>query len=211
MVDVRELINNLIRQDRGSDLETLIFGFLKLIQKELVEPVERINREASVISAGGVNLDNIGERFLERRISVAVDEISVFGFDNNGLGFDQGPFVDESGNTRIPITDDVYRRYIIARGGQITTDGTVPVMNSTLETAFGGGHYIDKNDMSMIVRLDTILREDQLIGVRETGLITKPAGVRIQEVDITHGGEFFGFDDNGQGFDQNPFANIVNI
>ncbi len=209
--NVRDLISNLIFQDKGTSLETLVSGLLDLTQEELVDPIVQIDIQASVLTAEGVNLDLIGARILEPRVGVAREDIDYFGFEGNGLGFDQAPFINESSDSIVPITDDLYRRYLIARGSQLITDCSVPDMNRILEQAFGDGHYIDHGDMSMTIRLDLVLRDDEIQAAVDTGLFTKPAGVQLRNITITHNKVFFGFQGNGLGFNQAPFAKIVQV
>jgi len=85
-------------------------------------------------------IEAILEPFLTYFRSISVD--NVFGFDGNGVGFDQAIFVP-----------------------------------------------------------------DAFIG--DTGLLTKPAGVRFRDILISHREGTFGFDGNGVGFDQGPFVRTI--
>ena len=181
----------------------------ELVTRQLIDPAKEIERNISVLNAEGFWLDRIGERFDIERPAIGAGEYAVFGFEGNGVGFDQGPFTPDTGGGT-PIADDTYRRLILARGGQLLTDGSSPSLDNILNVAFGSGHYIDNQDLSVTVRIDGDFREDQLDLIVDTGLLTKPSGVRITDVIIVPNSGFFGFDGSGGvGFDQAPFVRSV--
>ncbi len=189
------------------NIVALIDRIDEIIQNELCDAATELETQFSVLTATGVWLDRIGERFGLPRPFLAADEITTFGFDSNGTGFDQQPFTDETDDTGVPVADSFYRQLIIARGGQLITDGSVPSMDAILQAAFGDGHYIDNMDMTMAVRIDGDRRQDQIDLIIDTRLITKPSGVRLSILYNVHTGGSFGFDNNGTGFDQQPFVN----
>ncbi len=179
-----------------------------IVQRELIDPARRIEEYVSVLEAPGFWLDRIGERFGIPRPSLRDGSYLAFGFDDAGVAFDQAPFeADRTGGT--PIADETYRRLILARGGQLLTDGSGPSLDNILDVAFGTGHYIDHQDLSVTVRIDGDFRPDELDLILDTGLLTKPAGVRIRNIIIVPSSNAFGFDDNGVAFDQAPFARII--
>lgn len=212
MAVVKDNSDLLIQQYKNSpNLKGLVDAINCLINDELFLPALELSTQASLLTAEGVFLDRIGEKFGILRPFVSVATLEVFGYDANGLGFDQGPFTDETGNEGVPIADDFYRSLIIARGGQLLTDGSVPSMNNILTAAFGSGHYIDNQNMTMDVRIDGDLDPDIIGIVTSSGLITKPSGVRLINLYNFHDEGGFGFDNNGTGFDQAPFVNIINL
>ena len=79
--DVRELIDLLIAQDRGTNLQTFIFGILDVIQTELIEPIEQLEKQASITEAEGINLDLFGVRLQLVRPGVPNEDGIYFGFD----------------------------------------------------------------------------------------------------------------------------------
>lgn len=180
----------------------------EIIQTELIDSANTLEQYVSVLNARGEWLDRIGERFDIPRPALRDDQFLRFGFDDAGVGFDQAIFGPERGGGT-PIADETYRRLILARGGQLLTDASGPSLDQILETAFGSGHYIDHQDLTVTVRIDGDFRTDELDLIIGTGLVTKPAGVRIREIIIVPSDGAFGFDDNGVGFDQAPFARII--
>lgn len=205
-----ELLTQYYRED--PKIKALIDGINSIVQDDLIIPSSEVAEQLNVLTARGEWLDWIGERVGLPRPFVSEGDVSSFGFDDNGVGFDQGPFSPSSQEGAVPLADDTYRRYIIARGGQLITNGTVPDMNNILTSAFGDGHYIDNMDMTMSVRISFGFTDDLISIVRNLGLVTKPAGVRLNilyDEDPDTGS--FGFDDNGVGFDQAPFVTIFDL
>jgi hypothetical protein len=197
------------KQRDDATLKDLIDAINQIIQDELIDFAEDIEKQASILTATVIWLDLIGKRLLFPRPYVEDGTFDVFGFDDGGVGFDQAPF-GGTGAAEVPVSDETYRTLLIARGGQLLTDGTIPSMDSILQTAFGLGYYIDHGNMSLSVIFDGDL--EPVIGqiIADTKLLTKPAGVRINGIYITHG-ESFGFDDGGVGFDQAPFVEYIPI
>lgn len=206
LIDVTNNGDLLEGKPRGSvTINYIVDAINQLIQDELVDGAENLEKQTSILTATGIWLDRIGARFLFERPLVFADNGNWFGFDGNGRGFNQAPFtpgVDEG----VPIADAPYRRLIILRGGQLITDCSIPSMDATIDAAFQTGHYIDNADMTLDVILDTTLPPEIIVYTVEAGFITKPAGVRINNILITDLNGSFGFDGNGVGFDQGPFA-----
>ena len=202
-------IDLLIQQyDTDNNFRQLVEQLNQMICDEITDPIDDIARQQSVLTATGIWLDRIGERFEVPRPFLFNGTFTCFGFQGNGVGFDQGPFCT-NGQEGIPADDEFYRRIIIAKGGQLITDGTVDDMGAILSAGFGQGNYIDFDNMTMSVRIDADLREDEIQLILESALITKPAGVRLIELQIIHENGAFGFEGNGQGFDQAPFSRVV--
>lgn len=204
------VLNNsdkLIAQDKRGNIKTLLDGINEVIQRLLLTPACKLQEQMDVDLAVGQFLDYIGARINQIRSQIAADNVSFFGFQGNGLGWDQHPFYAGNGSI-VAISDTLYRQYLKARGGQLQTTGTVPNMDAIIQSALGAGHYIDNFDMTCFVRIDQALETWEIEQLVETGLITKPAGVRIVLIVSTDEGNFFGFQGNGVGWDQSPFANV---
>lgn len=192
---------------RGSAiLKTLIDSINSIIQDDLVQPSCDIEKQSSILTATGIWLDYIGDRLKYPRLRIAEDDTTLwFGFDGHGFGFDQQVFTPGVDST-VGIDDESYRALLIVRGGQLLTDCSIPSLNATLQGAFGTGTYIDHGNMSISVILDDSQPDVIIIAVVESGLLTKPAGVRINDIFVSHGENTFGFDGNGVGFDQGLFV-----
>ena len=175
-----------------------------IIQTELIDPVDDLEKQLSILTATGIWLDYIGNKIKYPRPLVTVDEAIWFGFDGAGLGFDQAPFTP-TGTTTVGISDDSYRALLIIRGGQLLTDGSIPSLSASIDSAFGEGKYIDNGDMTVDVVIDNNQTDIIIAAIVESGLIIKPAGVGINQILIKHTTGTFGFDGAGVGFDQAPF------
>lgn len=209
MTDIAGNSNLLEGKPRESlTLKTLIDSINQIIQDELVDTSDNIEEQSSILTAAGVWLDYIGERLSFPRPLIAADAYNWFGFDGNGYGFDQANFTP-GGTNKVGIDDDAYRALLIVRGGQLITDGSLPSLDATLDGAFDTGHYIDNGDMTMNVIIDSTQPDIIIAALIESGLITKPAGVKLEDILISHGENTFGFDGNGVGFDQGLFIRTV--
>ena len=179
-----DITNNsqyLTGQPRESvDLKAIVDGINELIQSELIDFAEDTEAQASILTATGGWLDWIGSRLNFPRPTLVQDNFDVFGFDGHGAGFDQAPFWNGS-DYGIGVADEVYRAFLIARGGQLLTDGTIASMTAVIVAAFGkGNYYVDNGDMSLDVIINPDI-EDVIMGLIETtALLTKPAGVRFR-------------------------------
>lgn len=160
-------------------LKSIIDGINDLIQTELIDFAEDIEKSISILTATGIWLDWIGARLNFPRPTLAQDDFEVFGFDGHGVGFDQASFWDGS-DYGIGVTDETYRTFLIARGGQLLTDGSIASMTAVLVAAFGeGNYYVDNGDMSLDVILNPDMDDAMMSLVQTTDLLTKPAGVKI--------------------------------
>ena len=211
MIDVTTNGDLLIQQDRKGNIRDFVDALLVVIQDELVAPAREMERQASIDTAEGINLDNIGDRFSTPRPGVLRDDLVYFAFDGtDGTGFNQEPFQPQNEDALNPAADPFYRVIIKAVGAALRTDGSVPSMNNVVQQAFGGGRYIDFQDMSMTVIIESSLTPFEISKLRDLGVIPKPAGVRLRTVEVHDGNNFFGFEGTGgTGFDQGPFVTVI--
>lgn len=209
--DVTENSDLLEGKPRESEiLKTLIDEINILIQEDLINASCDIETQSSILTATGIWLDYIGERFLYPRPQIIALDQDFFGFDGNGKGFDQAIFVKADGPETEGIEDEIYRSLLIVRGGQLLTDCSIPSMNAIILAAFESGSYIDNGNMTLDVIIDDSQPDPVIEAIVESGLITKPAGVGIGTIEISHGAEnTFGFDGHGLGFDQGLFVRTI--
>ena len=115
---------------RGSlTLKNLIDSINNIIQDDLMTPADDLEKQSSILTATGIWLDYIGSKLSYPRPLVAPDDVIWFGFDGNGLGFDQSPFnPGESG--KVGIDAEAYRALLIVRAGQLITDCSIPSLIS---------------------------------------------------------------------------------
>lgn len=199
----------ILQYQQSPKLKGLIDAIDDLVVTQLVEPAEQLEENISVLTAKDIWLDRIGERLDMSRPFINDDSFDNFGFDDAGVGFDQGPFGALLVGGDIGVADDIYRNLILARGAQLITDGSGPSVDEVLQIAFGTGHYIDHQDLTVSIRFDGDFDANDILLILGTGLLTKPAGVRIREIFAVYENNVFGFDANGVGFDQAPFAQII--
>lgn len=185
-------------------LRDIVERINSIIQTELIDPVDDLEKQISILTATGIWLDYIGNKILYPRPQVVVEDVIWFGFDEAGFGFDQSPFAPTGADT-VGIDDESYRMLLVIRGAQLLTDGSIPSMSAIVDAAFGEGKYIDNGNMSIDVVIDDSLSDIIIAAIVKSGLITKPAGVRINQISIKHTSGTFGFDGVGPGFDQAPF------
>lgn len=204
----------IIAQYRNSPrIVSLIKSFCDIVQVDLIDAADQLALEAAVTTASGFWLDLIGERVSLARPGLPSDETKIFGFDgqDDSVGFDQGRFLDAGEDpTFIPVDDATYRQFLIARGGELLTDGTQPDLSKVAALAFGSATYLDNLDMTTTIILSGITDEVAILAA-QIGLLPKPAGVGIKTIQIVHPENAFGF--NGQtdsvGFDQSPFVGVI--
>jgi hypothetical protein len=211
MADITNNSNNLTGIPAQDDkLKELIDKINQIIQDELIDSAEALEEQASILTATGIWLDLWGKRLDYKRPYLPAGSKDVFGFDGNGVGFDQAIFHDGSTSIGVLADDDVYRRFLIARAGQLVTDGTVDDLTAILQAAYGEGSvYIDNGNMTLTVIIsDDTITLSEFIYIAENKLLTKPAGVKIG-LQMLIIGQVFGFDGNGVGFDQGSFPYII--
>jgi hypothetical protein len=205
-IDVTTNISLLIQQYRNTvRTKGLIMGILQMVQDQLATPMCQIQDYYNIDTAVGVFLDRIGRIFNYPRPLIDQGQFAYFGFDGNGLGFDQATFVPDGGSDdKIPAGDDMYRLLLKAWIAGLFTDGSLPSINAVIQTALGPGSWvIDNGDMTALVTLK-YSDLNVLYAMVQTGVIPKPAGVQYSYY-IRNSDAVFGFDGNGVGFDQSNF------
>lgn len=210
MTDITDYSKYLTGQPREDDsLRTLLDGINSIIQTYLIDAALDIETQSSILTAIGQWLDWWGARFKFPRPFFPPDHFTTFGFEGNGVGFDQAPFAT-GGTSNQPVSDDLYRQWIIARGGALITDGTISSFNTIIDTVFGNdSHYIDHNDMSMTAFITSSFSSLAVQAILDSGVLPKPGGVRLNVLYNKEGKDFFGFEGSGGvGFDQAPFIDV---
>ncbi len=92
----------------------------------------------NVDTAQGYGLDVWGRIVVIGRV-LEIPTGPYFGFGEAGdrVGFDQGPFYNgQSTTSSFTLTDDVYRRLIMAKAAYNITDGSIPAINAILMNLF---------------------------------------------------------------------------
>ena len=183
-------------------IRAIIEIWLEVAQAELIDPLNTMRLYLTLSGAEGVWLGMIGERLgVPRPWSSAASTASAFGFDDAGVGFDQGLLSDPGAiQSRSPIGDRLYRAILYARVVTITTPGTLASMVAAMAHVDPNASVRDNNDMSFTVHTG---RRAHIELADRVGALPIPAGVRMEIIDRGA----FGFDDAGVGFDQGHILN----
>ena len=133
-------------------LKAVVSLFADLVQDELVDPLERFAELQDIDRASGAWLDRIGGRLGCARPYVVVSPGNDFwGFDEAGQGFDQHPFVTDSGvNIRAPMTDRDYRGLLHARGFTLQSPGSAKAFRQALSAVYAGAPVDDQQLWAVI-------------------------------------------------------------
>lgn len=204
----------LIAQYRNSPrIVSLLESFCGIVEEDLIAAANQLALESAVATASGFYLDLIGERVELARPGVPSSETKIFGFEgqDDSVGFDQGRFSNIGEDpSYIPVDDLTYRRFLIARGSELITDGSQPDLSRVAEKAYGNATYLDNQDMTTTIILSGISDEIAIIA-NQIGLLPKPAGVRIASIQVVHPELAFGFEGQADsvGFDQSPFVGVL--
>ena len=182
-------------------LKALLDVWLDVVRERVGEPLDEIQRQMNLDHASGIWLDWIGERLGLPRPSDENRAGDLFGFDEAGIGYNQGRFRDGGGfNVRAPIGDVLYRNLLRARAVTLLTPGgTLPDMERAVQFLDPFASVRDLHDMRF--RVVTSVTRDVEVADRVRAL-PRPAGVQIVIVDRGK----WGFDSAGLPFDQGGFA-----
>lgn len=138
----------------------------------------------NVDTAQGFGLDTWGRIVGVSRVFPVAD-VAYFGFEEAGdaLGFNQGVFW--SGNaltTNFALSDDAFRRLILAKAESNICDGSIPSINQLLRNMFpgrGNAYVVDNLNMTMTYRFDFALSPVDLTIVQNSGVLPAPTGVAV--------------------------------
>ena len=145
-------------------------------------------------------------------LAVVLSVSSVSDTDDRITPFDDAPFYEGIQSTEtITLSDDAYRKLILAKALSNISDCTIPSLNKALRFLFDGGPsrrcYATTNnlmDLSFIFEFELSPVERTLAAY--SGVIPRPAGVKLTIVQVDVGGTF-GFAEAGtwQPFDHGVF------
>ena len=191
-----------------TNVDTLLRAISAVQETNLNAVMNQYVSKLNVDTADGVWLDYLGYRLgVLNRPSVARSG-DFFGFDGTGENFDQAPFASESAD-RVPIDDDIYRKFLKSRALQLITDGTQQDIIDALKLVFEDAIVINNYNMTMSVFIITAMSTQVVEALIADGVIIRPAGVEIIGQIVS--GDLFGFDGTALGFDQAPFIQSIGI
>lgn len=131
-------------------------------------------------------------------------------YDDRIQPFDQAPFYDGNNATEtVTLTDEAFRQLIIAKALANIADCTMPTLNKMLRLLFGSDGRRCYAQTSNLMDLRYVF-EFELSPVERTiaahsGIIPRPAGVRLKIMQIDPDGTFGFAEGEMQPFDQGTF------
>ena len=158
ILDADDAVALLLIQWRDTTkLPLLTRELMGVARRRLVEPLQRLEDMRNIELAEGVWLDYIGERLGFRRPYVATRNVEYFGFNGNGVGFNQGPFRSTLVDTfnLSPVVDGVYRDCLKVWAGTLLHDGTIPVMAAAVRRVFPAAYYVDGLNGTLTLNIRT--------------------------------------------------------
>lgn len=93
---------------------------------------------------------------------------------NQGIWYGKGALT-----TNFSLSDDAFRRLILAKAASNITDGSIPAINRILLDLFGQGYVRDNLDMTMTLVFSETLDPVDFAIVVQSGVLPQPAGVTI--------------------------------
>ena len=177
------------------NLRGIIEIWLSVIADEIEAVVPRLESMGRVDEAQGVWLDYLGERVgIRRPYARQADSSPEFGFDDAGVGFDQGRVSNVSAlEPRPAIGDALYRRLIKARAAHDLSPGTLAGYRAAMQYIDPNAIVTDNHDMTF--RVATARSADVELA-DSVGALPRPVGVRM----VVQATGKFGYDEAGVGF-----------
>lgn len=134
--------------------------------------------------AQGFGLDIWG-RIVDVRRALYISSETYLGFsdDTDAQPFGQGVFY--AGQALTPnylLTDDAYRRLILAKAALNITDSAIPSINTILRALFpdyGNVYVRDNRDMTMTYVFGAVPSKVDYAIVTQSGALPRPAGVSV--------------------------------
>ncbi len=138
-----------------------------------------------ILTAQGFGLDIWGRILGAGRVWPIAD-VKYFGFEEalpSPRPFNQGVFWTGSPlTTNYALTDEAYRRLLLAKAYANILDGGTYSINRLLQILFAGrgkAYVIDNNDMTMTYKFEFALTPVDLTLVQNAGVLPQPAGIDV--------------------------------
>lgn len=158
-------------------------------------------------TARGFGLDLWGKIVGVGRVLNVPGNYQFFGFQNSDDNpFGQEPFYSESAANSFSLTDDAYRRLIMAKAMANISAGTCQNINAMLQYLFkdvGPAYVLDMLDMRMRYVFEGDLSAADAAIISNSGVLPRPAGVLIEV--ITFPAATFGFASDSYPFGDGVF------
>ncbi len=162
-------------------------------------------------TAKGFGLDIWGKIVGVSRVLNVPGDYQFFGFQGSDNDpFDQEPFYTESAANSFSLTDDAYRRLILAKAMANISSGTCQDINATIQYLFrdvGPAYVLDLLDMRMRYVFEGEVSAADAAIIYTSGVIPRPAGVQIEVLIMP--GASFGFASDSYPFGDGVFYSQV--
>lgn len=98
--------------------------------------------------------------------------------------FNEGIFFNDQATitTNFNLSDNAYRRLILAKALSNITDGGIAAINQILLNLFGQGYVVDNRDMTITYTFTSRLSPVDYAIATQSGVLPKPAGVAVNYV-----------------------------
>jgi Protein of unknown function (DUF2612) len=164
-----------------------------------IDPQADINDFVSKVwdlkTASGFGLDLWGKIVGVSRVLNVPGNYQFFGFQNSDDNpFGQEPFYADSAANAFSLTDDAFRRLIMAKAMSNVSAGTCQSINTVLQYLFrdvGPAYVLDMLDMRMRYVFEGDLSAADAAIITNSGVLPRPAGVQIEV--LTFPAATFGF------------------
>lgn len=158
-------------------------------------------------TAKGFGLDIWGKIVGVSRVLNVPGNYEFFGFQgSDDQPFDQEPFYTESSANSFSLTDDAYRRLIMAKAVSNISAGTCENINALLQYLFqdvGAVYVLDLLDMRMRYVFEGDMSAADAAIIMNSGVLPRPAGVQVEV--FTLPAVTFGFASDSYPFDEGVF------
>lgn len=136
----------------------------------------------NIDTAVGFGLDIWGRIVgVSRALYVASEDYLGFSESTENFPFGEGIFYGGGNFTpNYKLSDDAYRRLIMAKAALNITDGSIPAINTILRALFpahGNVYVRDNNDMTLTYVFGVTLSKVDYAIVAQSGVLPKPVGV----------------------------------
>lgn len=140
----------------------------------------------NILTAVGFGLDIWGRILGVGRV-FPIDNTTYLGWEgSNNVGWNQGIWWDGVANTtNFSLSDDSYRRLLLAKAMSNITDGSIPSINAILQALFpgrGNAYVVDHADMTMTYTFGFALTPVDRTIVVNSGVLPNPTGVAVNVV-----------------------------
>lgn len=138
----------------------------------------------NIETATGYGLDVLGRIVgVTRALYIATGNYLGFAGVAGTFAFGEGIFWGAGGTTsNYRLTDDAFRRVILAKAALNITDGSISSINAILRALFpdsGNPHVRDNNDMTMTFVFGNTLSTVDYAIVTQSGVLPRPIGVSV--------------------------------